>query len=740
MFDLLPSGGAGCVAPLRACQARPRSGRLAAVGAFALLLCNTAPALADDDQATVIELNSPVIYVASHLDKYTEMVSGTPIVGKIRATADADVSGKVKSIRAWPLLGVSAGQSDFSSHPWRHLSNHGFSKDYGLPRPKQVSEDFLFTLTPADYKGTPELACNAYADHLRAQGHSNSEIFSQDRWIEIAVAAAVSAEFTGISGSPVPSEVESWANYKKVNVICQRDPSMDAPAAPDVFGASLSVEVVRANAAQDKCELRLNGSVTTKEAGTEVKFVYVDDTGKTSDVKTVQTRASKVRNFEHSFPLPKGKKSGRIQIVGQSHAFLSNWADYTSICDGIADDVKTVLPPKAFHLEAIPMADTVMYRGLVCPAKVKIWGIIQGRGDWQGNGVLAVGNTPKAMEPYDISDGQQVIVQAEHGLSWEGLQSPQQNVKFSLYVTDKDGKELDQMQVTQNFVCREPQVSGAVQGAPQGLASKISSPKATNLLVSELGKKTQNGYVCPVKGRVSAFVQSDAEGFSGTLAIFAGGSLKKEIALDLPANHGISYPYDYELPWNGSTIPSQHVVFAMKVLNKHGHEVASKEKIEQFNCTEIVTTGVAMPGGAFATEQPEPLGAQQGRPAAAGQLAVGPALAILSPKGTVRRGDIRLTGGPANATYELTFYRKVNSSYQQVNIAGLPKQMTGPTASFNLAALDGGRQWRLEVCPVMGGQGSCKTSDFRVPVIGQKKQQAPAQGTPFVIVPGAIPQ
>jgi len=132
---------------------------------------------------------------------------------------------------------------------------------------------------------------------------------------------------------------------------------------------------------------------------------------------------------------------------------------------------------------------------------------------------------------------------------------------------------------------------------------------------------------------------------------------------------------------------------------------------------------------------------EQGRPVATGQLAVGPALAIMAPKGTVRSGQIRLTGGPANATYELTFYRKVYSSYQAVNIAGLPKQMTGLTASIDLAALDGSRQWRLEVCPVSGGQGTCKTSDFRLPVVSAVKQKtAPAQPTPFVIVPGVIPQ
>jgi len=732
-----PRGAACCATFPRPAKAQTIRASLLAAGTAALLLSAAMPAQADSGRADVEWHNHPSIIVASDGSKYTEVLgSSHSVEGEIRVELDAEVTGRVLSYHAWPRLGIP-GENVYSS--WHAFKDNGQSKSYSTPRPKSVNETFNFSIPRQDYAEFMVVACYLQADRMRSQGMNNSQVFSQNRIVDIFVGASVTYEMSGPDRvNPPPEEVQSDSS---ITLICQRDDSLDPTAVPEIVSASLSIDVVKTNAAQDKCELRLKGSIETKNPGTEVKFVYVDETGKASDVKTVQTRASKVRNFEHSFPLPKGKKSGRIQIVGQSHAFLSNWADYTSICDGIADDVKTVLPPKAFHLEAIPMADTVMFRGLVCPAKVKIWGIIQGRGDWQGNGVLAVGNTPKAMEPYDISDGEQFIVQGEHGLSWEGLQSPQQNVKFSLYVTDKDGKELDQMQVTQNFVCREPQVSDAHQGAPGGVAGDVDLPKSTILLVSELGKKTQNGYVCPAKGRVSAFVQSDAEGFSGTLAIFAGGSLKKEIAVDLPANHGTSYPYDYELPWNGSTIPSQHVVFAMKVLNKHGHEVASKEKIEGFDCTKIETAGVAQVGGGYATEPRDPLPSQQGRPVATGQLAVGPALAIMAPKGSVRSGQIRLTGGPANTTYELSFYRKSSGGYQLVKTAKLPKQMTGLTATFDLAALTGGRDWRLEVCPAKGGQGTCKTSDFRLPVVSAVKQKtSPAQPTPFVIVPGVIPQ
>jgi hypothetical protein len=76
-----------------------------------------------------------------------------------------------------------------------------------------------------------------------------------------------------------------------------------------------------------------------------------------------------------------------------------------------------------------------------------------------------------------------------------------------------------------------------------------------------------------------------------------------------------------------------------------------------------------------------------------------------------------------------------------VNAAQLPKQMTGLVASFPLQALSGGRDWRLEVCPLGGAPTACKTSDVRLTRIGgagaaaAPSPQSPdqPQGTIFIL-------
>jgi len=736
-----PRGASRRAISMAAAKARPIRDGLLAAATLACGLC-AGPVLADDADAVVDWINHPSIIVESNGHEYTGVKNSShSIEGKIRVHVDAEVTGRVESWFAWPELYLS--KSMFPGTGGHDFQDSGVSKNYNTPRPKEVNESFNFAIARQDYEDFVVVACNLHRDHLRDQNKTDGYIFGENRILKVFVSATIEAEMTGPDRlNPPPQEVSSDPS---LNVVCERDLSKDPVAldpAPTPIKDSLLVALTaKTNRFTGECELQVSGTIVTQEPNVQIKFRYYSDKGQQSDLKTVTTDDSGFVNFLHIYPLAKGsKQSGKVQMIGASHAFMSNWADFAADCSAPPQDIKTVLPPKALHLEAIATADKVMYRGLVCPAKVKVWGIILGRGAVEGHVALAAAGKPEALEPYDIEDGQQVIVQGEHELTWEGLQSPQQNVKYAMYVTNKQGDVVDQMEATQNFVCREPQVSDAHQGAPGGVAGDVDLPKSTNLLVSELGKKTQNGYVCPAKGRVSAFVQSDAEGFSGTLAIFAGGSLRKEIAVDLPANHGTSYPYDYELPWNGSTIPSQHVVFAMKVLNKHGHQVASKEKIEGFDCTKIETTGVAQVGGGYATEPRDPLPSQQGRPVATGQLAVGPALAIMAPKGSVRSGQIRLTGGPANTTYELSFYRKSSGGYQLVKTAKLPKQMTGLTATFDLAALTGGRDWRLEVCPAKGGQGTCKTCDFRLPVVSARQQKtSPAPPPPFVLVSGGIP-
>ena len=186
------------------------------------------------------------------------------------------------------------------------------------------------------------------------------------------------------------------------------------------------------------------------------------------------------------------------------------------------------------------------------------------------------------------------------------------------------------------------------------------------------------------------------------------------------------------------TQTEQTLDFTLKFANEHNYVVKTVEKTESFACQKVSTTGLAGAGGLTGGEQP----GQASQQAATGMLVQPQALplSIMAPKGRVRNGEIRLSGGKPTTSYKLTFFRKSGGKATQVSSAQLPKQMKGMNAKFPLAALTGGRAWQLRVCPVGQGPAACTTSDFRIPLIGAKKDKAaPAQPkATVVIVPGAM--
>src|SRR3546814_10146744 len=190
------------------------------------------------------------------------------------------------------------------------------------------------------------------------------------------------------------------------------------------------------------------------------------------------------------------------------------------------------------------------------------------------------------------------------------------------------------------------------------------------------------------------------------------------------------------------TQAQQTVIFAMNVTNTAGAIVEQFEKTEHFACRAVQTSAVGQGAAGGVAGKPKPTHSQQ---ATVGQLALtqGASLAIQAPKGVVRKGEIRLSGGAANGSYTLKFLRRNGGAYTAVNAAQLPKQMTGLTASFPLAALTGGRDWRIEVCPQKQGGTACKTSDFRLPGVvvgggGAAVKASAKPATPLIIVPGAV--
>lgn len=582
-----------------ACRRDKRVLLAAAVVAGSTAFAGTAAA--DSGKIFMQWLNAPLVTVASGGNAYTEVAgSPAPILGSLMVELDAGISGRVKSFKAWPRLSMVEGV-------WEDFAGHSHSESYGLPRPKTVMTGFGFNIPKADYAGFMVSACNFHADRLRQQGLSNSQIFGQDRTYKIGVWGGLEYEMSGLPDViPVPAEVRSWNSYPQISLTCQRDDSLDAPAAAVVSQAILVADAVRGATGGGKCELQLTGLVVTQQPNLDVTFVYVDDKGKQSDLKKVTTEADGDIGFKHDYPLSDGIESGKIRIVGQSHPFTSNWAAFEADCVGPAQDVATVLPPKAESLTFLER-DAVMHRGLLCPAQIVVVGTLKGRGKLTGGVALFAAGLPKALAQYNIDNDEKFYIKGEHTLSWGPTQA-QQTVTFAMNVTNTSGAIVEQLEKTEHFACRGMQTSGVAQGAAGGIS----------------------------------------------------------------------------------------------------------------------------PG------TPAPTHSQQ---AAVGQLALPQALAIQAPKGLVHKGEIRLAGGAASGSYTLKFFRKNGGAYTAVNAAQLPKQMTGTTTSFPLAALTGGRDWRLEVCPAKQSQAACKTADFRLPRIGAatgSKTPAGKPATPVFLVPGAV--
>ncbi|NIA69589.1 hypothetical protein HBA54_13390 [Pelagibius litoralis] len=718
------------------------------------------PALADFGYSWVKKLDPATIIVRSDGESYTSLAEAPlAITGEIELNFDAETLGRVKFWAVWPELKAEDAAEQIHNRepliPWIEYRGYGYSESYPVgDRPKSVDHTKVLRLPRNAYDTFAVSACNALAHRLRDEaGMGDQEIFSRNRTVRVRAGTGHTWEMTGAAGSqdpvPVIGGAASDPERDKVRIICQKKPSRVPPVVEEPTPEVPEVKKAEILSVDDKggyvgsCGMEIDARITTNRTNEELKFRYVSDKGHESDIKTVNTGGGTTAILQHDYDLPSDSDyTGKIRIEGVSSNFVSAWKNYDLDC-GTPNDLLTLLPPKATHLEAHTTGDEIRYQGHVCPAKVKVFGVFKGRGTSSGNVWLAVNGKPEAQLPFDVEDGQTKIVEAEYDLSWEGVRGPfRQDINLALYLTGPSGAEVGRLLKTQSFSCRKPQISEAAQGGADGLASGAPAPKSVVLATFGLGQKRFPGYICPERVWIRSSVRSGNKALKGTVALFAGGSLRKELAVDQPANTNNVYDVNHDLSWSGATLPEQTMLITVKFANQHGHVVKTVEKTERFACRRIGTSE-AVPGGKSAGE-PKPTHSQQaGNPVAVGKATLLPAagFAIQAPKGRVRQGKIKLSGGKPNAKYALHFYRKTESGFKLVRSAKLPRAMTGPNAGFDMKALTGGRNWRLEVCAAgQKGKKACRTSDFNLPLskasAGAKK--TPKQPTPakVFILPG----
>src|SRR5690606_9384152 len=203
---------------MRKSYSRGARRRLPAAATLLAGLAAATPALADTAQADITWLGKPVIVVEGNGTVYNKVVqSSQNLDGKIRIQLDAEVTGRVVSWSAWPVLRANGGA-------WKAMKGTGMSrsKSYDSPRPKSVDEEFNFSIPAAHYAETVIAACNGEAARLRNQGLDNAAIFAQSRAALFEIDAAFTADMTGPDRvNAAPPEVQYPT---ELTVICKGIP------------------------------------------------------------------------------------------------------------------------------------------------------------------------------------------------------------------------------------------------------------------------------------------------------------------------------------------------------------------------------------------------------------------------------------------------------------------------------------------------------------------------------------
>jgi hypothetical protein len=450
-----------------------------------------APALGDDASANITNLGTKQIFVNSNGSSYTGVAGLATLTADARIQVDAEVSGRVKSWRLW--LGLSNAEGDQVS-----FQSQGVSKYYGtFERPRRVDRTERITVHAVVWQDFVAARCNELADGLRAQGMADSAIFGQDRTLELGVTVHFDADITGIGFYFVGAK--PWESIPKTQVICKKWAGAAIPQAGTGFAVTPSKVVNKGLSIYEQygigglCKIRLDGWITTDQKNVTVKFRYRNQEGKTSKVWTVNTGENKTATFSHWYNIKDNgfsesgialAETGFVRMVGVSHDFKSGWAEYTMECvEGGPGAVVANDPPKP-TLKVVQQGK-VMVHGLLCPERLKLVGVLEGRGNFSGKVVFFGPGFLAPPHDYNITHGQKLLFGADVVLDWSDTPPPSphgptgQWRKFGMNVTNGNGAVIASVPAkTDFFQCLAPRLNPAVQPAPGGLIVEPRQPAA----------------------------------------------------------------------------------------------------------------------------------------------------------------------------------------------------------------------------------------------------------------------
>lgn len=456
-----------------------------------------AAAQADTAGAQVVGLTSTKIEVASNGSSYHSVSPFANLVAEVYYVFSAGAVGKVKSWKIW--LGLASEQSHVLWFP-----SYGIQQSYPwYDRPSKADGTETLMVPAVAWEGAVKARCNELADSLRAQGLSDAAIFGQDRMVKLVVLPDFEMDTTGAGSNQIEEQAVHWSSQPRIDLVCKKWAGAAIPQAVDSVTTTPAKVVNKGLSIYEQatlagvCKIRLDGWITTDRKHAEVSFRYRNQEGKQSQVRTVNTGESKTATFSHWYDIPNTEwaETGSVRMIGVSHDFQSDWAAYSLDCvAGGPQTLGTNQPPKLSM--TIAEQGKVMVGDQICPERLKLVGLLEGRGAYSGQTIFFGPGFLSPPRDYSITEGQKVLVGADVELSWNNILTPVGGLKsqprsFTFNVTDESGKVIASLANQTHIArCTRP-ATNPVVGGQGGLTIQPRQPAAPATSVPRLQQQIQ---------------------------------------------------------------------------------------------------------------------------------------------------------------------------------------------------------------------------------------------------------
>lgn len=440
----------------------------------------------DSQQATVTGAVPAQLVVESNGSSYHSVYGLANIVADVYIKIDTGTAGRVKSWKLW--LGLTTEDGVDENYP-----HYKVAKTYPWhDRPRRVDRTETVIVPAAAWGNFVKGRCNALADSLRGQGLGNTAIFGQDRKIELALVPFLHVDNSGAGSGSIMQQAAGWPGLHKIDLVCKKwagaaiPQASDSLAVPPAKVVNKGLSIYESATLNGSCRIRLDGWITTDRQQAEVRFRYRNQEGKESQVWTVNTGQSKTATFSHWYDIPNTEwtETGSVRMIGISHDFQSGWAQYSMNCvAGGPQTLASVLPPKLSM--TIVEQGKVLVHGQICPERLKLVGLLEGRGSFSGYaGFVKKAGRPWLSPPqaYSIADGEKVLIGADYPLDWGDTPPPdgealRSDPRFDFNVTNHDNKIIaslkNQLRVV---VCKPPVLNPVVGGGQRDLTVEPRQP------------------------------------------------------------------------------------------------------------------------------------------------------------------------------------------------------------------------------------------------------------------------